>query len=116
VHEVTVNRHRAKDADFDAACERALEMGYARLEAEALRQRLAEQGRMRAEIVPAGEMAGEFERVLKLLERWDKRRGKAARSGRVRDWSFEEAIAEIDRGLRALGLRRGVSGAEEEGA
>lgn len=112
VHEVTVNRHRAKDADFDAACERALEMGYARLEAEALRQRLAEQGRMRAEIVPAGEMASEFERVLKLLERWDKRRGKAARSGRARDWSFEEAIAEIDKGLRALGLRRGVGGAE----
>lgn len=108
VHETTVNRHRAKDAEFDAACERALEIGYARLEAEAVRQRLVAQQRLSEEIVPAGEIAQEFERVLKLLERWERRRGKAAKAGRTREWSFEEAIAEIDKGLRGLGLRRGI--------
>ena len=114
VHETTVNRHRAKDEAFDAACERALQIGYARLEAEALRQRLAAMQRLEGEIVPAGETAQEFERVMKLLDRWDRRRGKAARSGRTREWSFEEAIAEIDRSLRALGLRRGIAPPPEE--
>jgi hypothetical protein len=108
VHEVTVNRHRAKNAEFDSACERALQIGYARLEAEALRQRLAEQQRLRGEIVPVGETAQEFERVMKLLERWDRRRARAARNGRVKEWSFEDALTEIDQSLRALGLRRGI--------
>ena len=116
VHEVTVNRHRAKDAEFDAACERALQIGYARLEAEAVRQRLVAQQRLSEEIVPAGEIAQEFERVLKLLERWERRRSKPVQGGRVREWSFEEAIGEIDKGLRALGLRRGVEMPPEEEA
>jgi hypothetical protein len=113
VHEVTVNRHRNKDAEFDAACERALQIGYAKLEAEALRQRLEAQQKLRGEIVPSAETAMEFERVLKLLERWDKRRGRAARNGRAKDWSFEEALSEIDRSLRALGLRRGIAPPDE---
>lgn len=112
VHETTVGRHRAKNGEFDAACERALAIGYDRLEAELIRQRLEAQKRLREREAQAGEAAAErtveFERTVKLLERWERRRSKPARSGRTQDWSFEQAIEEIDRSLRALGLRRGT--------
>jgi hypothetical protein len=103
-----VYRHRAKDPDFAAAFQDALEQGYARLEAEALRQRLEAQRQLREGVLPAGEIAQEFERVLKLLQRWDRRNGRVGprtvAPGRRRRWTFEEAIAELDRYLAALGI------------
>jgi hypothetical protein len=108
VSESTVYRHRAKDPDFAAAFQEALEQGYARLEAEALRQRLEAQRLLREGVLPAGEIAQEFERVLKLLQRWDRRNGKVGprtiAPGRRQRWTFEQAIEELDRYLAALGI------------
>ncbi len=105
----TICRHVAKDPDFAAAHREALETGYVRLEAEALRQRLEAQQRLRDGVLPAGEIAQEFERVLKLLQRWDRRGGKVGprqvAHGRRKVWTFEQSIAELDRYLAALGIR-----------
>jgi hypothetical protein len=108
VCESTVWRHHARDPDFAAALQQALETGYARLEAEALRQRLEAQRLLREGVLPAGEIPQEFERVLRLLQRWDRRNGKVGprtvAPGRRQSWTFEQAIAELDRYLAALGV------------
>jgi hypothetical protein len=107
----TVTHHRLKDSGFDAACEEALAVAYKHLGAEALRQRLEAQRRLREGICPAGEMSKEFERVLNLLDRHERRDGVGTRAvgrGRERRRSFEDAIVEVDRRLRALGLRHGI--------
>jgi hypothetical protein len=117
VCEATIYRHRAKDPDFAAAHQEALEQGYARLEAEALRQRLEAQRQLREGILPAGEIAQEFERVLKLLQRWDRRNGtigpRKVTHGRRQAMTFEQAIAELDRYLAALGVP--LVGKDEKG-
>jgi hypothetical protein len=109
VHESTVDRHRAIDPVFAGAWQRALELGYARLEAELLRQRLEAQRRLSEEPEPGGELTVEFERALKLLQRWERRNGtlgpRRERPGRRLAWTFEEAIAELDRQLDALETR-----------
>jgi len=47
-----------------------------------------------------------------LLARYDRRDGRVAGRGighgRQRRWTFEEAIAALDKRLRALGLRHGI--------
>ena len=104
----TVWRHRQKNAEFARAWQAALDQGYATLEAEALRQRIEAQRRMREDPLPEGEPAREFERVLKLLERWERRNGRVgAREvsrGQRKAWSFEEAIAAIETKLRNLNI------------
>jgi hypothetical protein len=113
VHPSTVTAHRRKHPEFAAAHEEALQEAYVRLEGEALRQRLAAQRDLVQGLVPAGEISQEFDRVMKLLARWD-RRGEArpgrrgVRHGRQQAWSFEEAIALLDKRLRALGVRRDI--------
>jgi hypothetical protein len=108
----TVDSHRRKHPEFAAAHDEALRNAYPKLEAEAVRQRLAAQERLRGELVPTGEMATEFERVMKLLARWDRRDGRIGprevHHGRQRRWTFEEAIEALDKKLRALGLRHGI--------
>lgn len=108
VCESTIYRHRARDPDFAAAFQEALEQGYARLEAEALRQRLEAQRQLREGVLPAGEIALEFERVLKLLQRWDRRNGavdpRRVAHGRRKAMTFEQAIEALDRQLAALGI------------
>ena len=108
VCESTVYRHRAKDPDFAAAFQQALETGYARLEAEALRQRLEAQRLLREGVLPAGEIPAEFERVLKLLQRWDRRNGtvgpRTVAHGRRQAMTFAQAIEELDRYFAALGI------------
>ncbi|HEY0414474.1 MAG TPA: hypothetical protein VGD66_15170 [Allosphingosinicella sp.] len=108
----TVYRKRRKDPAFAAAHQAALDHGYVRLEAEALRQRLAAQQRM-AEAVAAGTELGaglctEFERVMTLLARWDRRGGQAAprtvAPAAASAWTFDSAIDAIERKLRALGI------------
>jgi hypothetical protein len=110
VSTATVSRHCRIDPDFAEGRQRALEQGYDRLEAEALRQRLAAQQRLRA-AEQAGEPLGpeaalEFERVLKLLQRWDRRGGRVGprrvAPGRLRRWTFDEAIAALAAKLQAL--------------
>jgi hypothetical protein len=113
VCESTVHSHRRKDPGFALEYEEALEQGYVLLEAEALRQRLAAQERLRAamdgaEPLVAGETAAEFERMLKLLARRDRKaRGpdrRAAPGGRRQVWTFDAAIVLLDERLRALGV------------
>lgn len=108
----TVYQHRRKDPEFAAGWDEALAQAYVQLEAEAVRQRLEAQRQLREGICPTGVMATEFERVLKLLARYERRNGRIgmreARPGRQRRWSFDEAFAELDKRLRAMGARRGL--------
>jgi hypothetical protein len=118
VCERTVYEHRRKDPVFARLFLEALEQGYIRLEVESVRQRLAAQERLREAIessdpVPlAGEIGAEFERVMKLLARWDRRDGRIGpreRSpGSERVATFEEAIVALDKALVAFGVRRGI--------
>ncbi|HEX8621168.1 MAG TPA: hypothetical protein VF718_04290, partial [Allosphingosinicella sp.] len=81
-------------------------------EAESVRQRLEAQRRLKENLLPAGELAQEFERVMKLLNRYDRRDGRiAAREvghGRRQRWTFEQAIDLLDRKLDALGMPRAL--------
>lgn len=107
----TVTTHRRKDQDFAAAWDEALAHAYALLEAEAVRQRLEAQRLMREGLCPTGEIAREFDRVMQLLHRYERRTGigqRAIAPGRQKAWTFEEAIAALDRKLTALGARRAL--------
>jgi hypothetical protein len=111
VCERTVYVHQGKDPAFAAEFQEAMTLAYVRLEAEALRQRLAAQQRLRRAIEEAeapAEESLEFERVLKLLARLDRRtRGhspgpNSKPNGRA--WTFDEAMALLGKRLEALGL------------
>ena len=124
VCENTVYVHRRKDSVFAAAFQEALEQGYVRLEAEALRQRLAAQVALRAAMeeaedgaagaaaLPPGALAEEFDRVMKLLTRWDRRCAKTGPAERrrptERSWTFDEAMYELEKKLEVYGIRRGL--------
>jgi hypothetical protein len=114
----TVRAHTRKHPEFEAAENEALRYAYARLEAEAVRQRLEAQRRLSENLEPTGEIAQEFERVMKLLARFDRRQGQVGRrevghSSRRR-WTFDEAIRALDKKLNALGIRRGILPPEAE--
>jgi hypothetical protein len=112
VSTATVYRHRVKDPDFATAHQAALDQSYVRLEAEAVRQRLlAQRGMAEAlerglEVEPA--IVAEFERMMKLLARWDRRGGGAGprtvSPAHRRPWTFEEAIEALERKMRSLGI------------
>jgi hypothetical protein len=114
----TVNAHARRHPEFAAVQSEALRIACARLEAESVRQRLEAQRRLSENLEPTGEMAQEFERVMKLLARFDRKDGRtAAREvghGHQQVSSFEEAIEALDRKLRALGVRRGIIAPEED--
>jgi hypothetical protein len=118
VSESTITYHCRNDPAFAEAYAQALQEGYAFLEAEALRQRLAAQQKLRAAIEAAGdtvpprlaaEEGAEFDRIMKLLARWDRKprrvESRFKEGGRRQRWTFDEAIALLDRKLRALGAR-----------
>ena len=102
----TVRNHRMNDPEFAARCQAALEQGYATLEEEAVRERIAAIARLKAGVLPAGEAAGEFERQMKLLAQWRRRDGSLGPRAHAREtlkrWSFDEAIAALEKRLRAL--------------
>jgi hypothetical protein len=102
----TVRNHRRKDPEFNADCDAALEQGYKHLEEEAVRERLAAQERLKAGIVPAGEAAAEFDRQMKLLSQWRRRDGRLGPMARSRQvlkiWSFDDAMALLEKRLKAL--------------
>ncbi len=112
VSPATVTAHCRKHPEFAALKDKALREAVASLEAEAVRQRLDMQRRLAENLEPKGELAAEFERVMKLLARWDRRDGRVGPReighGRQRRWTFDEAIEALDRKLRALGLRYGI--------
>lgn len=114
IHYSTFHKHYREDPEFAAACDEALAFAYAQLEAEAVRQRLEAQRGLREGRIPKGEMAREFDRVMQLLARHERRDGRVARRtvghGRQKSWTFDEAIVALDKKLRALGLRHGIPG------
>jgi transposase len=109
-------RHRRRDPAFREAWDEALAQGYARLEAEAVRLRLAALERIRIEgdkDVP--EAAAEFDRALALLREAKRQTGKP--SGRERApkaWDFDRALDELEKELKALGVRIDKEEEEEE--
>ncbi len=125
VSESTVHLHCRTDPAFAEAYSLALEQGLTCLEAEALRQRLAAQKRLRAAVEAAGpaarvsaDEAEEFDRLMRLFARWDRKPrrpdSRFSEGGRRQAWSFEEAIVVLDKKLRAFGLRRGIAPPEED--
>ena len=135
VSESTVTLHCRNDPAFAAAYAQALAEGYAHLEVEAVRLQLAAQKRLRA-AVDAGAAArpersrgacpacgraadedAEFDRIMKLLARHDRKPRRAERGfkpgGRRQRWTFEEAIMLLDKKLRAMGVRRTGPPAED---
>lgn len=118
VCERTILNHRQRDRAFAEAFQSALEEGVRRLEAEAVRQRLEAQERLRraveqaeaaGEPLPLRELGIEFDRTMRMLARWDRKHGglgpREVRHGYQAAGSFEQAIVLVDRKLRALGLR-----------
>lgn len=106
----TVFSHRRSDAAFAAAWQEALQQGYARLEAEAIAQRIAamEALRFRGDKAVAArdcEAAAEFERVMHLLREHKRGFCGTPKAGRpAARWSFEEALAELEKQLQAFGV------------
>jgi hypothetical protein len=126
VHPSTARLHRRMDPVFDAACREALDEGMVFLEAEAVRQRLEAQKRLRAAIERAGparrpallaEAGAEFDRVMKLFARYDRKErrpdSRFTPGGRRQERTFEDAIMLLDKKLRAFGVRRGLLPPEE---
>jgi hypothetical protein len=107
---VTVRATIRRDPGFAALRDEALQVAYAVLEAEAVRQRLEAQQRLRDNLEPKGELAQEFERVMKLLARYDRKDGRIASrehmASPTRTWSFEDSIKALDKALDSLGARR----------
>jgi len=121
VCERTVHNHLRLDPDFAEAFQAALAEGYRWLQAEAARQRLEGQARVRSAIaaaeetgapLPLGEDGAEFDRTMKLLARWDRRDGRLGprRVGPCgqRVWTFEEAMLVLEKRMRNLGLLKTV--------
>jgi hypothetical protein len=119
VCERTVYYHLQRDGAFAGEFQAALEESYVLLEAETVRRRIEAQAQLRAAIeayeagqgpFPSAATESEFERTMKLLARWDRRHDgrlgmQVKRPSASRRWTFEEAIALLDRNLRALGVR-----------
>ena len=103
----TVYKRRLRDPDFAREWSETLGIGYVRLEAEAVRQRLEAQRRLKEGELGDGEIAQEFERVMKLLARWDRRGagpGARAQAPDGGSWTFEQAIEALETRLKALGI------------
>jgi len=121
-HYRTVIRHWREDEVFGARCEEALRMGYPRLEELALRAaeealKRAAAKRIKGDRAPPGEHFRMDPMTAVQLLREHKRHlaGLAGGSGRgakpgppPKRWSFEEAMAALDKKLRSLGLRHGI--------
>jgi hypothetical protein len=104
----TVDVHRRRNPEFAAAWQHALDHAVTLLEAESVRQRLETQRRLTENLCPEGEMTQEFERVMKLLQRWDRKNGTAGPRPRPpapsEVWTFDDAISALEKRLTALGF------------
>lgn len=108
VSAATVLSHARRNPEFAAVRAEALALAVARLEAESVRQRLEAQRRLSENLSPEGEVAQEFERVMKLLQRWDRKGGGIGSRPRApvaaEAWTFDEAIAGLEKRMTALGF------------
>jgi len=113
VCESTVYRLRVRDPLFAEEWQEALEQGYARLEAEAVRLRIEGQKKIRAREdargagAPAALAAQDFEQTMRLLQRYQRPDGKVGARHRhlAPRCSIEEARARLEAAMRALGIR-----------
>ena len=112
VCESTVYRLRARDPLFAEEWQAALEQGYARLEAEAVRLRIEGQKRIRfredASGAGAAALAAQgFDQTMRLLQRYQRADGKVGARHRhlAPRCSIEEARARLEAAMRALGIR-----------
>ena len=108
------------DPAFAEGFEEALKTGYLFLEAEALRQQREAQKTYR--IDPKGEGAAQaqsFERTMQLLREYKRTSGSVGRRAPRRGgahvrWTFEEAMAALEKKLKAFGVEI-PDGPEEKG-
>lgn len=102
----TVGNHRNRNPEFERRLQEALGHAYLKLDSELLAGRLAAQRRL-LEIRPADEPGPEFDRALKLLQRWDRNKGgdrRTAGPALERRWNFDEAITLLEKKLRNMGI------------
>lgn len=102
----TVDRHRRTDPQFERRVLEALDHAHLKLRADLVAARLEAQ-RRQLEIGPDSEPGPEFERAMKLLERWDRRRrgrAGAAGDGLQARWHFDEAVTLLEKKLRNMGI------------
>ena len=108
----TYIEHRRNDREFAAAWEEALIVAYAALDAEALRERLEAQRNLRDAIAPGGPPPRDFDKTMRLLDRFDRKGGgigpRSVPHGAQRRGDFLDGIAWFDDRLRALGARHGI--------
>lgn len=115
----TVDYHRRHDPAFAEACRSAYSECLVWLEAEAVRLRLAAQARLRAVVEAAGgtphrallaDQGAEFDRIMKLLDWFDRKPRRPAANvhpdSRHAPWSFDRAVAALEKRLDALGYIR----------
>lgn len=102
----TVGHHRNNNPEFERRLQEALGHAYLKLDSELLAGRLEAQRRL-LEIDPTDEAGPEFDRALKLLQRWDRIGSGGARApGRSAQnrWSFEDAVTLLEKKLRNMGI------------
>ncbi len=118
VCERTVYNHRRADPVFAAAFQSALEQSCLWLVAEAVRERLEAQQRLRAAIdeaeaggdpFPSSQQAVEFERTMTLLAHWRRKGGglgpRVVGRGRLQRMDFDVAMVLLEKRLRNLGIQ-----------
>jgi hypothetical protein len=102
----TVDKHRRKDPEFERLVLEALDHAHLRLRADLVAARIEAQ-RRQLKIGPDPESGPEFDRALKLLERWDRLRGgKAGAAGHSLEerWNFEETMILLEKKLNNRGI------------
>lgn len=113
VSKSTVCNHRMNDPAFAEGCRLALAEGYANLEGEAVRQRLAamaaidfDPGKEPPPPAGDGDAGAEFERTMLLLREYKKTAAGLPRGGRPPErWSFDDAMEALEKQLKAFGVR-----------
>lgn len=112
VSESTVYKKLSREPDFARRRDEARALAVTRLEDEAVRRQLAAQEKLRDPAVPASDVAADNRELMALLAHHQRRAAAGGAfgpgPGALARWSFDEAIASLDRRLRAFGLRRGV--------
>jgi hypothetical protein len=107
----TPGRLARRDPGFAEQCSEALERGYQRLGEELAAERaVAVRPRAWRELdIPPDRPERDFDTQIRLLVRWGRPDGSVGprqyRRPRGRKWTFDEAIAQLARRLRALGIR-----------
>jgi len=115
----TVDYHRRRDPAFAEACRLAWAECVVRLEAEAIRLRLAAADRLREVVEAAADSphrplladeGAEFDRIMRLLDFADRKPRRPASNfqpgSRHAPWTFEDAIRKLDKALDAYGVER----------